>query len=139
MALVVVDEHLGVLHPMGEIRFPTARVTIAGLIAARVELEVERERRRRAATAVDPAVRNAAEDELNMGKVAQGGWILAKRHPDGEPPSSEDLIEEAQRAFAAGRFFILLGNRQAESLDEMVELAETTEATFMRLTPLQGG
>ena len=40
---------------------------------------------------------------------------------------------------ARNRFFILLDDRQAEHLDDQVELDRTANATFLQLTPLQGG
>jgi hypothetical protein len=48
------------------------------------------------------------------------------------------MIEAAEQGFLRNRFFILL-DRQAEHLDDQLELDKTGEVTFLLLTPLQGG
>lgn len=47
--------------------------------------------------------------------------------------------DRALEAFERNGFFILIGNRQAESLDERIRLELTTEVTFVKLVPLIGG
>lgn len=47
--------------------------------------------------------------------------------------------EKALRAFAAGRFLILVGETQVESLDEEITFRPGTFISFVRLTPLAGG
>jgi hypothetical protein len=51
----------------------------------------------------------------------------------------EKQADIAEAAFARNGFFVLIGDRQAESLDELVELAPETHVAFVRLTPLVGG
>ncbi len=48
-------------------------------------------------------------------------------------------FERATEAYAAGRFLILIGNHQTESLDEQIELTQGTLVTFLKLIPLVGG
>jgi hypothetical protein len=138
MALVLVNEHLGVARPVGTIDPPSSRVSIRELIRARVELEVERESERRAlATAEekDRRIRGEAEALLNAGP--SGGWIIGRPNTDGR--GLEALIDDAERAFVAGRFYILLDDCQAMSLDQNIDLRSTAQATFLLLTALQGG
>ncbi len=45
----------------------------------------------------------------------------------------------AEQAFEQGRFYVLLGDRQAEDLDQVIDLASVRQATFLLLTPLRGG
>lgn len=57
----------------------------------------------------------------------------------GESVARERMIEAAEQGFLRNRFFILLDDRQAEHLDDQLELDKTGEVTFLLLTPLQGG
>lgn len=47
----------------------------------------------------------------------------------------------AAEAFAQGRLIVLIGDRQAETLDETVtlRLAQPLDVTFLKLVPLVGG
>jgi hypothetical protein len=49
------------------------------------------------------------------------------------------MVEAAEQGFLRNRFFILLDDRQAEHLDDQLELDRTGNVTFLQLTPLQGG
>lgn len=115
MNLAIQDERLGEIVPVGTARFGTASISIRELIRARVELEVERWR--------DPEARSSSPP-LAAGKA-------------GAEPAAR--IQEAEDGFERGRYFILVDERQAESLDERVDLARTSGATFLMITPLQGG
>ncbi len=57
----------------------------------------------------------------------------------GESLARDRMIEAAEQGFLRNRFFILLDDRQAEHLDDQLELDKTGEVTFLQLTPLQGG
>lgn len=132
MAFILFDEHLGQVHPAGEIRFPKAKASVRELIRARVELEVERQGDRTVATS--PA-EQAPDDRRGFAGFAS----MFLRPREGEGSGLEALVEEAERGFSRGRYFILLDDRQAESLDDEIDLDRTGEATFLLLTPLQGG
>ena len=132
MAFILFDEHLGQVHPAGEIRFARPRASIRELIRARVELEVESQGNR--IVAPGPAESAPGGDR---GAFGFGSFFLRTRGKDSG--NLESLVEEAERGFAQGRYFILLDDRQAESLDEEIDLDRTGEATFLLLTPLQGG
>ncbi len=49
------------------------------------------------------------------------------------------MIEAAEQGFLRTDSFILLDDRQAEHLDDQLELDKTGKVTFLQLIPLQGG
>lgn len=51
----------------------------------------------------------------------------------------EAQYERALSAFARNGFFVLVGDRQVESLDEELELKVDTAVSFVKLVPLVGG
>lgn len=53
-----------------------------------------------------------------------------------------DIEEQCLRAvegFQTNQFILLYNNKQAESLEEVIEINENMEITFIKLTPLVGG
>ena len=144
MAFILFDEHLGHVHPVGEIRFAKPRATIRDLIRARVELEIERHNDTAAQAAaggrLGAVVPGEAETALNG---ERGSYGLGSRFLRVDPAKGrhqlDRLVEEAEQGFLRGRYYVLLDDRQAESLDEMIDLDSTGEATFLLLMPLQGG
>lgn len=57
------------------------------------------------------------------------------------PPEADWKLyfQAAVEAFDANRILILIDERQAETLDDEVEVGPQTTVTFMRLVPLVGG
>ncbi len=51
----------------------------------------------------------------------------------------EAQYEKALAAFARNGFFVLVGNRQVEDLDEEIHLKVDTEVSFVKLVALVGG
>ncbi len=51
----------------------------------------------------------------------------------------EVQYERALQAFTGNGFFVLVGDRQVESLDEELELKVNIEVSFLKLVPLVGG
>ena len=51
----------------------------------------------------------------------------------------EAQYEKALSAFAHNGFFVLVGDRQVESLDEEIHLKVDTEVSFVKLVALVGG
>ena len=72
----------------------------------------------------------AAEAALNATKPTHA----IKRRVDWEAQ-----YERALSAFARNGFFVLVGDRQVESLDEPLELKVDTEVSFVKLVALMGG
>lgn len=51
----------------------------------------------------------------------------------------ERQADIAERAFARNGFFVLVGHRQVERLDEVIDLALEEHISFVKLVPLVGG
>ena len=51
----------------------------------------------------------------------------------------EEQFARALDAFGRNGFFILVGDRQAERLDEELVVSGDTEVSFVKLVPLVGG
>jgi len=45
----------------------------------------------------------------------------------------------ALKAFEQNGFFVLVNDRQLDNLDDIIEIQEDTQITFMKLVPLVGG
>src|SRR5688500_13743139 len=106
----------------------TERMPIRELIRARIYQEVQEY--------------NAREQEVFRGlvqpteaeRVANGYRLKKRRKIDWE-----DQFAKALDAFGRNGFFILVADRQAESLDEEFEVKADTEVSFVKLVPLVGG
>ena len=98
--------------------FLTEETTVRELITRRVQEEVREHNRAPAARAFPGLVRPADD----RGEV---DW--------------ERQRDAALAAFAANGFFVLVGDRQVEDLDETIRLELHTEVSFVRLVPLVGG
>ncbi|MEV6837915.1 hypothetical protein AB0N17_25960 [Streptomyces sp. NPDC051133] len=104
------------------------RMTVRQLIRLRVREEVARHNAR-PSNRFNGLVRpDDAETDLN------GYRLREPRRIDWERQA-----EIAERAFLTNGFFILAGDRQAESLDEVVDLAADPDLIFIRLVALVGG
>ena len=65
----------------------------------------------------------------------QGGYRLKKPRPI----DWNEQFARACEAFERNGFFLLVADRQADSLDEVFEVRVETEVQFVKLTPLVGG
>src|SRR3954471_9498799 len=110
------------------LEFPTERTTVRELIRSRVYQEVQDYNRRRPETFNGLVRPTDAEQTLNGFKVKKGRDIDWKKQ-----------FEKATEAFERNGFFILVDDRQAETLDEEIELRQGTQVNFVRLMPLVGG
>lgn len=139
MFLDVSDEYSGNVAPWGRMSFALPRITVRELIHERVRLELERNDELRRS---DPATVNLTDVEKRLNAAARHSPITGLMLDDATASnrlSASKQTAVAEKAFQEGRYFVLLDDRQAESLDEMIDLARTTEATFLLLTPLKGG
>lgn len=110
------------------LEFLTERITVRELIRSRVYQEVQDYNLKQPATfrgLVQPA---GAEKIRNEFKLAHGHQIDWKQQ-----------FEKAIDAFENNRVLILVGDRQAESLEEEIKIKSGTEVTFVQLVPLIGG
>jgi hypothetical protein len=138
--MLLTDEIGGEVYSVGEVRLHKPVITVRELIAARVDLELEvhldreAEVRRRAMPDI-----SARELQLNGAETALRPSLFRACGRGELSPTRDKLIEAAEQGFLRNRFFILLDDRQAERLDDQLELAKTGTVTFLQLTPLQGG
>lgn len=109
--------------------FLTDDITVRELITRRVQEEVREYNRRTGETLFEGLVRPTdAETELN-------GYRLRRRRE----LSWEQQRDAAIAGFQANGFFILVDDRQVESLDERIRVGVGTEVSFIKLVPLVGG
>lgn len=106
-------------------------ITVRELIRSRVYQEVQDHNRRSDLTPFNGLVTPRDEERALNG-------------PDRQPRAWREIdwrkqFDVACDAFTRNGFFILVDDRQAESLDEPVTLRHDTRVSFVRLTPLVGG
>ncbi|MEU9478061.1 hypothetical protein [Streptomyces sp. NPDC048191] len=104
------------------------RMTVRELITLRVREEVARYNARPGDRFNGLVRPDDAETELN------GYRLRAPR-----PIDWERQAEIAERAFLSNGFFVLAGDRQAEELDEVVDLTVDPDLVFIKLVALVGG
>ena len=111
--------------------FPDERITVRELIRERVYQEVT---------------------EYNFRSRRQGGVFRGLVQPTDtertlngfKVPKGRDIDWEAQfaraiDAFGRNGFFILVDDRQAETLEQEIVIGPSTQVSFLKLTPLVGG
>jgi hypothetical protein len=113
------------------LEFSSERITVRELIRERVYQEVS---------------------EYNFRTRREGGFFRGLVQPNDtertlngfKVPKDRDIDWEAQfaraiDAFGRNGFFILVDDRQAETLDETIVIGTSTQVSFVKLTPLVGG
>src|SRR5262245_29398715 len=111
-----------------ELEFPTERITIRELIRERVYQEVQDYNLRK-----DGSFRGLVQPQDAQASAA-GYRVKPGREIDWKAQ-----FEKACEAFEKNRVLVLVGDRQAGSLEDPVELTRGVEVTFLRLLPLVGG
>ena len=116
-------------HPSGEVELTLdPRPTLRDLIRTRVREEVARYN-------AGPGGRfNGLVRPTDAEEDANGYRLRKPRRLDWEQQASV-----AEEAFGRNGFFVIVGDRQVDDLDEELELTPETEIRFLRLTPLVGG
>ena len=109
--------------------FLDEHVTVRELITRRVQEEV-REYNRTAGRDVFVGLVQPTDAEA----VLNGYRVGTRRELDWERQRDAALA-----AFEANGFFVLVGDRQVESLDEHIRVELGTEVSFVKLVPLVGG
>jgi hypothetical protein len=110
------------------LEFLTERVTVRELIRSRVYQEVQDYNRRKPEVFRGLVQPTDAEQTLNGYKLRQ------KREIDWQAQ-----FDKACKAFEQNSFLILIGDRQAASLDEEIVIEPDTQVSFLKLVPLVGG
>lgn len=106
----------------------TERLTVRDLIRARIYQEVQ-DHNRSGATLFRGLVQPSdTEKTLNGFKFSRPRTL-----------DWEEQYRHALDTFARNGFFVLVGDRQAESLDEEFTVSPETEVSSVRLVPLVGG
>ena len=105
-----------------------ARVSIRELIRMRVYQEVQDYNRAKPETIRSLVQPTDAERTLNGFKLKQ------RREIDWDAQ-----YKKAIAAFEANGFLVLVDNKQADNLDETIELGAETVVSFVKLVPLVGG
>lgn len=106
----------------------TERMTVRELIRARIYQEVQDFNRKA------PEYFRGLVEPTNAERVLNGYKLKARRKIDWQ-----EQYNRALEAFARNGFFVLVGNKQAESLDQEFEVKVDTEVSFVKLVPLVGG
>jgi hypothetical protein len=132
-ATLMIRDETAAGEPVHEfpLEFPSERITVRELIRERVYQEVS---------------------EYNYRSQREGGLFRGLVQPtDTERtlngfrvPKDRDIDWEAQfaraiDAFGRNGFFILVDDRQSETLDEAIVINPNTHVSFVKLTPLVGG
>ena len=127
--LTILDETAGgsILHRL-ELEIDQEMLTVGELIARRVHDEVAAYNERQTGTFRGLVQPVESERVLNGYRLRPAKLIDA-----------EQQVYRALDAFQNNGFFVLVHDRQAESLDEEVWLGEGATASFLKLTPLVGG
>lgn len=106
----------------------TERMSVRELIRARIYQEVQDYNQR------EPEYFRGLVEPTAAERVLNGYKLKAKRKIDWQ-----EQFQRALEAFHRNGFFVLVGDRQAESLDEEFEVKVETEVSFVKLVPLVGG
>ena len=129
LTLTIQDEHAPG-RPAGTVTLEDipSRITLRDLIRTRVREEIAKYNSalgRDFRTLVQPV---GAEVTLNGYRFKQPRRLDWRKQAD-----------VAEEAFLVNRFFVLVGDRQVEDLDEELQLHADTTIRFVKLTPLVGG
>jgi hypothetical protein len=127
--LAVFDDTLSGEHTHSlSLAFPTERTTVRELIRRRVYEEVQEYNARQ------PEHFRGLVQPTDAERTLNGYRLRVARKIDWKAQ-----YEAALKAFKSNGFFLLVDDRQPESLDEEIDLRLSTEVTFVRLVPLVGG
>ncbi|MBO2007612.1 hypothetical protein [Hymenobacter negativus] len=127
--LTILDETASgsILHRL-ELEISQEMLTVRELIARRVHYEVAAYNERQSGVFQGLVQPTESEKVLN-------GYRLRPQHLI----DAEQQVYRALEAFQQNGFFVLVNERQVESLEEEVWLGSGATASFLKLTPLVGG
>jgi hypothetical protein len=106
----------------------TEKMTVRELIRARIYQEVQDYNQK------EPEYFRGLVEPTNAERVLNGYRLRAKRKIDWQEQNKRAL-----EAFGRNGFFVLVGDKQAESLDQVFDVTVDTEVSFVKLVPLVGG
>lgn len=123
----------GDVHHESTLEIPTERISVRELIRERVYQEVQDFNRNDAQQVFRGLVQPTDTERVLNGRTAE---YRMKKHRDID---WKEQFDKALEAFEHNGFLILVGERQAESLDQELTVTAGTEVSFVRLTMLVGG
>lgn len=106
----------------------TERMTVRELIRARIYQEVQDYNQK------EPEYFRGLVEPTNAERVLNGYKLKARRKIDWQ-----EQYERSLQAFERNGFFVIVGDKQAESLDQEFDVKVDTEVSFVKLVPLVGG
>jgi len=106
----------------------TERLTVRELIRARIYQEVQDYNQR------EPEYFRGLVEPTDAERVLNGYKLKARRKIDWE-----EQFKRALTAFERNGFFVLVGDKQPENLDQEFEVKVDAEISFVKLVPLVGG
>lgn len=115
------------------LEFPTERITVRELLRERVYQEVQDFNRKRD----DPVFRGLVQP-TDAERVLNGKRTEYRMKTRREIEWKAQF-EKAVEAFERNGYFILVDDKQAESLDQEFVIGHGTLVSFVKLTPLVGG
>jgi hypothetical protein len=121
-----------VYHEM-PLEFPTERISVRELIRERVYQEVQ-DFNLKQGERVFRGLVQPTEAEQVLNDKPNAYRLKAHRQIEWKPQ-----FEKALDAFNANGFFILIDDKQAESLDQEFVIGHGSQVSFVKLTPLVGG
>jgi hypothetical protein len=128
-SVIVVDETTsGECAEAWELAVQEERLTLRELVCRRVREEVARY------DAGSAGVFRGLVRPSGAERILDGYRLRERREID-----AEEQCRLALEAFGRNGFLVLVGERQVEELDAVVELAEGTRVSFLKLVPLVGG
>ncbi len=139
--LKVVDEHFGAnpTRVQGlELRLVSERVSPRDIIRRRVEAEAESLNQRKLMHEDMTQSRSFLIDVESGSAEARLNPVFPRTRAP-KPIDVEAEVDRALTAFQAGRFIMLLDDRQVEGLDDEVTVTPGGEVVFLYITPLKGG
>lgn len=119
------------------LEMPSELMTLRELIRERVYQEVEDYNRVAREQAESPRYYGLVQPdahEVEINEPLRAGTNRRKRQLDWKKQ-----YEVAIDAYEHNRFFVLVGEEQTTSLDQILELTPSTEVVFLRLVMLAGG
>ena len=125
--VIICDQEMGQTQvEQRELVVPSEKMTVRELIRERVYQEVQ---------------------DRNAGKAARGRMLVTPSDTErqlNQPAAPRQIdwrkqFQTACKAFESHRILILIGDRQAESLDEEFDVSTQTTVMFLRLQLLVGG
>jgi hypothetical protein len=129
--LTIIDETAtGSVLARLELEIAQETLTVRELITRRVQQEVAEYNERQTGTFRGLVQPTDSERLLN-------GESYRLRHL--KLIDAEEQVYRALQAFQQNGFFLLVNDRQVESLDEVIWLGAGASASFLKLTPLVGG